>query len=82
MEQFSLLAAKWWFPNIFSCSPLPGETIQFDLRIFFKGVGSSTTVCYRLSMFYLNNAAISIANLGGGFKYFFMFTLTWGNDPI
>ena len=20
--------------------------------------------------------------LGGGFKYLFMFTLTWGNDPI
>ena len=36
--------SRWWFQIFFwECSPLPGETIQFDLRIFFKGVGKKTT---------------------------------------
>ena len=32
-----LFTTRWWFQIIFSCSPLPGEMIQFWL-IFFNGV--------------------------------------------
>ena len=35
---------RWWLSNIFldTFTPIPREMIQFDLRIFFKWVGSTT----------------------------------------
>jgi len=35
---------RWWLSNIFLdiFTPIPGEMIQFDLRMFFKCVGSTT----------------------------------------
>ena len=31
--------ARWWFQILFIFTPIPGEMIQFDLRIFFRWVG-------------------------------------------
>ena len=34
---------RWWFQKqMFILAPILGEMIQFDLRIFFKWVGSTT----------------------------------------
>ncbi len=33
----------WWFQIFFIFTPIPGEMIQFDLRIFFRWVGEKTT---------------------------------------
>ena len=32
---------RWWFQRFFMFTPILGEMIQFDLRIFFKWVGSN-----------------------------------------
>ena len=34
--------SRWWFQIFFIFTPNLGEMIQFDLRIFFKWVGSTT----------------------------------------
>ncbi len=31
-----------WFQTFFMFTPIPGKMIQFDLRIFFRWVGSTT----------------------------------------
>ena len=36
------IITSWWFQIFLIFSPILGEMIQFDLRIFFKWVGSTT----------------------------------------
>ena len=36
------MVPRWWFQIFFIFTRKIGEMIQFDLRIFFKGVGSTT----------------------------------------
>ena len=52
--------------NIFMFNPIPGEMLQFDLRIFFKWVGKNHQL-----------AGIPVANerLAGGSKYFLFSSL-------
>ena len=39
---------RWWFQIFFIFTPKLGERIQFDLRIFFRWVGSTTNYLYTL----------------------------------
>ena len=46
------LMTRWWFQILyFLFSPVFGKVFQFDLRIFFRWVGSTTN---QMSCFYLS----------------------------
>ena len=60
---------RWWFQIFFIFTPIPGEMIQFDLRIFFKWVVQPPTRCVYIYMLYIYNGVhtfYSLSRLGFG----------------
>ncbi len=50
------LISRWWFQTFFIFTPIPGGMIQFDLRIFFRWVGSTINSVYLLNSSLLGNS--------------------------